>query len=85
MKFYFLQKDLWPIAKAVIKYYTGKRYKSILCEKPVSRQYLFNPCLTCKKGRSTIIVEIYERPNFQNYFEDFVKDCLRNRERFEIV
>ncbi len=85
MKFQFLSENLWSIAKTLIKYYEKKTYRRISFEKPLAPQYQFKPALVChKRGSAVLVIEIQEKPQLQEYFETFVKECLINQERIEI-
>jgi len=84
MKFEILHKELWAIANAIIKYFKKRKVNKFLIEKPLSDNYKFRPTISFKNGGSTVVVEVKDRPLFQEYFEDFVKDCLVNRESLKI-
>ncbi|MFC1480519.1 hypothetical protein ACFL5Y_03630 [Candidatus Omnitrophota bacterium] len=84
MKFECLNKDLTPLAEILIKHFRKNGYNKIICEKPLHEDDLIRPTLICKKRGSTIVIEIKETPSFPDYFEEFVKNCLLNRDRIEL-
>ena len=84
MKFEILNRELWPVAKETISFLKKKKFKKILKEKQLSPSYQFRPTIIGQKRGNTIVMEIAYKPTFQDYFEDFVKDCIRKREDVKI-
>lgn len=84
MKFDFLDPELVSTAKTLISYFAKEGYGKVCVEKPLNKDDKFRPTLILPKKDFTVVVEVKDTPSFQDYFEDFVKDCLLRRERVEI-
>lgn len=84
MKFEILNKELWPIAKSITDFYRKRGITKFKIEKSLNDTYRFRPTIFFKKRNGLIVIEVTNKPVFQEYFEGFVKDCLVTRENFEI-
>ena len=83
MKFEYLSRDLWPIAKKVALYFK-KRHYSIKAENPVGDAYRFAPTLVCRRRWETVVVEVRPAPSIDGPLKDFILAALGRREEVTV-
>ena len=83
MKFVYLARDLWPVARETTRYYKKRRF-TVQTEVQIAPKYGFRPTLLCRKSWDLIAVEVRSSPLIDGTLEDFFKTALAHNEGITI-